>query len=482
MVFSLGLAMPTVSGWCIVSLLEGTHPVLRTSERVLIGGALGLVFTMLLTFAASAFFGLPLDRAGFIFVQAITLMLSGGLVYFRRRARTGHAHLSAPAMNLSIPMLLLVLILGLWTAAKIGSGAFDLLTTPTYWSDSLTNWNMRAKVYDAADAFSLSLPMEASAVTPGISAYPPAVPLVKTWFTTLRGHWSEPLANGMHIVWYLALLALIFLSIRRHASFLVALLGAYLFAALPLPLIHGFAPYADIFMALHLFIPVILVFHASRSVDRTAALPLLRIAAFAVALLPFTKNEGLLLYAPALLLYFASTQWSLTRRGVLTSRDTRNVFLWVVAFLFALALPWVAFKWFHGLAFGNAKPITGFALGWQHGVLESMTLSLFFQGSFLLLFPLLTFLLVTHPRAAFRSEISPLVIFWLLLFVAQAALYLFTGLSVEALKQTGYARGVIHLSPLAVVIIALLIRYRRSSINSGTNDYREEDDVDCGSQ
>ncbi|MBT3293610.1 hypothetical protein HN378_05395, partial [Candidatus Peregrinibacteria bacterium] len=34
---------------------------------------------------------------------------------------------------------------------------------------------------------------------------------------------------------------------------------------------------------------------------------------------------------------------------------------------------------------------------------------------------------------------------------------MFTSLSVEALKQTGYARGIIQLAPIAIVIIILLM-------------------------
>ena len=434
--------------------------MLVRSERWILGGALGLLWTMFLTFVASAILGFPLTLFGFLAVQIVALLIAGGLWFGTTRSRMPHESGTRIRMQTrpSTTLNIVLLILFCWTLIKIGATGFDLLTTPTFFNDSITNWNARAKVFFVEKKFSLRLPSDTPGEPPGgIRSYPPAIPLAKAWFATLAGKWNEGLVNAIHMMWFLALLLLVFLNLRRHVSFVTAALGTYLLSSVPLVLLHGLAAYADIFMALHLFIPAMLLFHALHQDHAEDALSFLRLSAFAIALVPFTKNEGLLLYFPPLILFFLGTHWHLLQRRVLSKRDAVRSLAWILFFSMIVVIPWLAFKWTHGLPFGNAKPLGAFGLAWQPGVLQAVGVSLFFHGSWLLLFPLLLFLLVTQWRAAFTSKIFFLTSFFLMLFFGQLLLYLFTGLGFEALKQTGYGRGLLHLMPLATVLMSLLI-------------------------
>jgi hypothetical protein len=82
----------------------------------------------------------------------------------------------------------------------------------------------------------------------------------------------------------------------------------------------------------------------------------------------------------------------------------------------------------------------------------------FFEGNWNLLFPLLLLLVALARKRLFSSTLAPLSFFVLAAIALQAGLFLFTSLSVEALKQTGLARGFVQLAPLVTMLTVLLLR------------------------
>jgi len=233
-------------------------------------------------------------------------------------------------------------------------------------------------------------------------------------------------------------------------------LGAVLLASLPLELIHGTNPYADVFLSLHLFMAVSLLFQAltSRAHEQTPSC--LRLAAFAIALIPFTKNEGWALYFPVLILLFTGSVTTLWRRGTITGQQAVRTALWTVALVALVTVPWISYKMLNGLAFGNAKGID-WNLQWQPGVTIAIVVNTFFEGNWGLLFPLFFGLLIARWRAAFRTPLLLLSVFVLIPYLLQLFLYHTTGLSTEAILQTGYARGLIHLMPVIVALTIMLL-------------------------
>ena len=80
----LGLALPTLSGWLLLSIAEGKSPVLQQAERVALGFLLGTTLLMFLSFLGNVSLGIPLTRLGFLGVQALTAA-SLALLFFRQR-------------------------------------------------------------------------------------------------------------------------------------------------------------------------------------------------------------------------------------------------------------------------------------------------------------------------------------------------------------------------------------------------------------
>jgi hypothetical protein len=454
----IGILLPLASGMMMLRLFEGSRILLTRIERVSIGWITGITVSMFLLFFANAFLHMPLSKLWMSAVQVVLLII----LFVLMRVRHLSAFPSSQVHSLrsewrKIPMWLRGILIGMgfWSLVKIAAMLFLLLATPTFFDDAIENWNVRGKIFFIDQSISLMLPHETE--PGGVSSYPPTVPLAKTWVSSLAGRWSEPVINGIHILWYFAAIGIVFSILRRAAGLLWALIGSYALMSLPLYLMHGANPYADVFLSCHIAAAVGMLFCAERSTEHEVRMGFLRLCALLTALLPFTKNEGLLIYLPPLILLIAFVLFRFQRAAVLSSKEFLRTALLFAVPLALVAGPWILFKWMNGLPFGNAKAVAGFSIGWQENVLRSVTINTVFEGNWLLLFPLIIVLLAIVRRESVRIG-GVILLFIGIVYFGQMFLYLFTTLSSEALEQTGYARGLVHIMPLIVILTTLLTR------------------------
>ena len=452
----VGILLPTTSGWLVLRLLEGKSPVLFRGERWVMGCVLGLTFTMELTFLMHIAGLISFTRIGFLSVQIILTVLLGILFFWRKPKGTPpSAYISAPLSRIG---KVLALVLGLLVVAKLVSSFVILTSTPIFFDDEFKNWNMRGKLFYVTHELTLDVDLGDERISAeGLGSYPPALPMIKTWLATLEGKWNEPLVNSVQFVWVLGILALLFFALRRLVSLGWSLAGVDILASIPIFIMHSTASYAEIFLAVHIFISVSMLFFGLQCGDSALRSSLLRISALALGLLVFTKNEALLIYVPSVLLILILSLFFLRKHQQISMQEIRSALLAFALSLAILALPWILFKWTHGLTFGNAKAATGFAFGWQPEALKAIWTNTFLEGNWLLLFPLLFALILSRCRRAFRPSLTILIGFFFLVYFGQLFLYLFTSLSTEAVNQTGYARGLLHIVPVGVLIGTALL-------------------------
>lgn len=446
-----GIGFPALVGWLALDLIEGKVPVLLRAEKWVLGGVLGLTVTMFFAFFGNILVGIPLTLPGFLSVVT-SLLVVLGIPWWLKKAPAvapGLPPLEKPSFRITA----LLAVIGGWVALRVISASVITLLVPSYFDDTTDNWNLRGKMFYFAKNFTLELPWGG---TTGISSYPPTVSLSKAWLSTFAGSWHEGLVNSIHVAWFFALLLLMYWSLRRLLPIAWATLGTIILASLPLELIHGTNAYADVFLSVHLFAAIVLMMHAVRESSPDRAATWLRLAGFALALVPFTKNEGWALYFPVLFVLYVLTLLWLWRRNTLTTRNIVANGAMAGAMILAVIVPWISFKVLNGLAFGNAKGID-LNFAWQKGVALSVTVNTFFEGNWSLLFPLFFTLLFARWRTALRTPLVLLTAFFAVPYVGQLVAYLTTGLSTEALLQTGYARGLIHLMPVIVTITTVLL-------------------------
>ncbi len=450
----VGFALPALAGWSLLRVLEGNTPVLGRAERWAAGCALGITLCMWLAFVLHAGFGLPLSRIGFLGTELLELAVSGGLWLWKRPGGVSPALPSRPKPRWE---LLVWILLGL-TALKVAIAAVTFLVlTPTYLDDSLDNWNLRGKVFFEDQALTLVMPGEDPVLSPkGVSSYPPTVPLFKASLAAIAGEWNDPLVNLPHVAWFGLAAFLLYGAVRKRLARHWALLAAYAYLSMPLATMHGTNPYADVFVSLHVFLAASWALDALVEKNPARQPARFAILGLAFAALSFTKNEGIIVYLPPLVLILLVAFALRLKAGSATVKGAFFLLLRAATPLLLVALPWLAFKWMNGLTFGNAKPFTSFVIYWRERVLMSVGVNTFLEGNWLLLFPLLFGLLAWRWRAAWRTYL-PLTAFVAIVYLGQMALFLFTDLAAEALMQTGYARGLIQLLPCIVLLTGLLL-------------------------
>lgn len=462
--FAVGLVLPASCGWLALRLAEGDAPVLGRAERWAAGLIAGGTILMAIVFTLHAALGMPLSRAGFLGTEFAMLGLLGGLYAWKRPAGTAPALPASPRPRWE-PLVWVLLALAV---AKVALAAVTfLLLTPTYLDDTLDNWNLRGKVFYEDQSLTLALPGEDPVASPkGVSSYPPAVPLLKASLAAIAGEWSDPLANAPHGVWFAATAVLLYASVRRMLARHWALLAVYGYLSLPLATMHGTNPYADVFVSAHVFIAASWLLHALRERDAFRGRSWFLLVGLALGALSFTKNEGIIVYTPPLLLILAAGLGLRWRSGRMDARAAFGTVLRVGIPLLVVALPWLVFKWGNGLTFGNAKPFTEFTIRWRENVLMSVGVNTFLEGNWLLLFPLFFGLLGWRWRAALTAYL-PLTAFVCIVYLGQMTLFLFTDLAVEALMQTGYARGLIQLMPCIILLTTALLADAAGGRESG---------------
>jgi hypothetical protein len=340
-------------------------------------------------------------------------------------------------------------VLGLWVVVKITAGTFLLTALPPFHDDVINNWNFRGKVLYYAQELTLTLNRGYGVVEDKmVSSYPPSIPLLKADYAAVAGQWSEPLVNAMHMLWYVYALVLLYCALRWHTTRGWALLGTYILSSLPLYLVHGAVAYADLWLSIHVLLALSFLLRALKEEHAKRRTALFTLFSFTTALTVFTKNEGLALYLPALTLLFLAAMYK--------ERARMRPILTYVILTGSVTLPWLVYKWVHALSFGNAKPVSLLDSSWHEGVLSAIWLNTFFEGNWLLLFPLFLALLVIGWKKILRTPLALIIGFLSLVYFFQVFLFLFTILAPEALFQTGYGRGVIQLLP-GIVLVAVLL-------------------------
>lgn len=455
--FIIGLALPTIAGYLCLRALEWNTPVLTKIERKVMGFALGVTLCMFAVFTVHTYAGVPLTWWSFTAIEAALIAIFAGVIKLRGSTLLSSAAIAKTGPSPKWAWWIVGLVLAS-AVIKILGGTLVLGTTPTFYDDAMDNWNYRAKIYAHHQEILLAFPP--ATTTDALSSYPPPVPLFKASLTLLNGgEWNEGLVNLPHALWFIATGLVLWFLIRRRTTALWATLGAGIYWSLPLAVMHGMNPYSDLFLSLHYLAAIHLLVLAltAKTTEETASA--LRLAALPIALMPFVKNEGFALYLPSLLLVTGLTALLLMKKRRIQLSELVKPLSWLVGIGLVIGVSWIGYKVMHQLTFGNAKGLSTIFEGWQPGVLQAITINTFLEGNWLLLFPVLILLLIRQARAIIGTpELLVLFAAILIPYGTQLLLFLFTSLSTEALMQTGYARGIMHILPVMVALMTLLVQ------------------------
>ena len=451
----IALAFSCVQGVLLLRILEGKHPVLFRLERVCWGFLLGCALSAYVLFWMF-FVGIPISFAGCLVVQIILLVV---LLMIYSLQRRGGLIESSPRMSSetlrglinSLPKWgkFIVAWIVVWTAVKVVLGGYDLLVTPTYYNDTYVNWNMRTKVFYENQSLMLDREVTDEFYFGGrVPSYPLTVYFTKLWMVFAVGEWSESTVNSIHFLWFLALIGVMYFALRREKNLLMSIIGVFILVSLPLVLIHGVNAYADVLMAAHIFC-VLYAFYRWVIEKGDARRSWLLIFGVMTAAMIFVKNEALVIFFPPLAFIF----FALCERWKM-----RRDFIKWIGIVATVAVPWTLFKFTHGLTFGNASKVSGISLTPHEGVAHAIGGDLMYTGSYLLFFPLFVLLLMMTIKFWRKHAIGLVIAYLLIVFIGEFLMYWLTPLATEAIRHTGFGRGMVHLLPAGVFVSVILLR------------------------
>ena len=465
-----------IEGFLLVRLLEGKNPILSHTERIAYGFLLGGS-----VFSYSAFWlvliGLPLTFAGMLIVHILLLLVLGGFFLWRLHGVTALRSPLLPVSPLAEPksrwLSFLIAWCVVWTLVKVVAGGYDLLSTPSYFNDTYASWNMRAKVFFVEESLLLGRePTDEYFFGGRVPSYPLTVHLSKVWIAKTVGNWNESAVNSIHLFWFLALLGIFFSALKRELNAAWAIAGTAALVSLPLLLVHGVNAYSDVLMGGFVFAALYGFYRWMRTEstksearnpnDDGARHSWLLIFSFMTTSMLFVKNEALLIFLPTIAFLFAFVCWSKgnpkTRIDFSDFGFRISDFVTWLLIVSSVVVPWTLFKWSEGLTFGNATEVSGFSLHIHDGVAFAVEGDLLYTGSYLLFFPLFALLLFMGWRFYMRKSLGVLVTFFLIVFLGEFCIYLLTPLATEAIRHTGFGRGMVHILPVGMFISMLIVQ------------------------
>lgn len=313
--------------------------------------------------------------------------------------------------------------------------------TPVYEFDAWNTWDLRGKVIYTEARIPLDR-TEPFYLGGGLNSYPLNDALWKVWVASMLGSWQEGLINLYSVVFYALLLGLFYFLLPQAWSANFRLFSTYALASLPFLYFHSWVAYADLELALYLFLAVA----AGWRFLRDSYSSYLFLSAVALGLAIWTKNEGLVILAPALFLltvYFTFRK-SLSKKQLLQ--------YWLLAFV--AASPWLIFRFVNQLDLLNGNS-SSFQIVLNSPFFPDWFSSVFLRSHFNFLWPLL-FLLVVWQWRAIRSTaaLRYLAITAGLLFSFYNGIVLFTD---RAYDLSVLARADLQIVPVAVFLCALLL-------------------------
>ncbi|MBI2459771.1 MAG: glycosyltransferase family 39 protein [Parcubacteria group bacterium] len=324
--------------------------------------------------------------------------------------------------------------------------AFLLLNTlmrPPITYDNLAMWQYKPKVLFYENQINFDEQKYAYLGGGGHINYPWQTPLLSYWLYANLGEFNDLAGNLINLVYYLAILIIIYYFLRNYLSSLISLIFVWLFSTLPLPFYHAYNGYADLILSYYLLLAFTFLFYWLETREKKQLLA--SGVFFGCAL--FVKND-------ALIFAIAGLTVILIKSLIIDKKITTAL---KAGGFYSLAIilplwPWLFFKAKYHLSFSNVGP----GLGYHAGVWTNIYQALFLNNSFnIWWFAVIVSLLANVIKIKKQNSLLLGWLFLIFCFLGLAALYLLTEEYRFAIDNTALSRNLLALIPVSVVLTAV---------------------------
>lgn len=443
------IALPSISGFLLISILSRKLEI-SFLEKCSVGYGLGMGIVAFLGFLlgiagiAFTFISLAVTLSISILFLAILFLLIKKPDQFtcsRRRFTFNFSEL----FTLKTFGVLLILF---WILFKIFFVFFEGMNRPLVSSDALLNLSSGAKFFYFQKGFLLDPSSEHFFAQDYrlFTGHPLLTGFVQIWISNAIGVWSEIYVKAWSPFYFLAILAVLYSSVRQAIDCNVAFLAAFFLSAVPLLSYHGQDGYADLPLAFYALSGTVYLW---RYLERNESHALI-ISGILMGMAAFTKNEGIF--------YCISAGFVLFAYNILQRRSP-----WTGAHLFAIPvflyiLPWYIFKMYYGIGFGHGEETSG--VTWTQS-LHFEVIGLYFNEIFLtanhgLIFSFLIVLGLLRYKDVVRSNIKYIYILIFSVMFMFLFVYITTLDFASVTDRTACNRNTMTFVPIAFFAVALL--------------------------
>ncbi len=355
--------------------------------------------------------------------------------------------------------LALALIILVWILFKFYFVISESMLRPVFSWDTWFNWSAGAKFFFYEKGFLLDPASEFyfASVYRQFLGHPLHTPLLQVWFALCVGGFDEALVTMWSPLYFIALVGVFHLALKKETSPLYGLVCAFFLASAPLITYHAIDAYSDLPLAFYFLASAVSFRRYLKLGDRRY----LMLSGLLIGISVFTKNEGLFFFiatGTALFIYLLKE-----KRPFLG-----DIFAFLVPFLI-FAAPWLIFKTVSGIGFGHSGAGSGlewlsdpkYAEGAGRGLhFEVIWIAikevLISRSSFNLIFPFWIILSIWGRKRILEGGLKYLYIIIFLMIGAFA----FTYLTLEATavtQATGIHRNLLTYTPVIFLSAALLL-------------------------
>jgi len=351
------------------------------------------------------------------------------------RRRFGRLNFGKKLLMAGISVLLL------WKIIFIG---FLIISKPTYFDDSVSNYNYKAKNFYYNRALVLD-PAHPDFLGGHEPRYPDMNPLFKTWVSLCLGEWKEYAVNLNTLLYFLALGLIMYHNLARIISPYMSLIFTYLLLSIPLLTFHAGFAHMDLIVSFYCFAGLVYLFRWIREKDRLSFL----ISALLFCVGISAKDEVIGLFIggalPVLILYQIIQSTKLKKIF-----QTTGIYLSIVIFL---NIPWFVVKKIYNLASGPPDHYRKFEF--HPEAFSILGTYLFDSGNYNILWTTFFCLLIISLPLIIRTELKYITVSLAGILTIILVLFIFTPFFEYLRIGTTINRALLSAVPVAILFLAV---------------------------
>ncbi|MDP2736992.1 MAG: glycosyltransferase family 39 protein, partial [bacterium] len=358
-------------------------------EKTILSFPLGAaVITQIMLLNALLRINFNIAIINFVFGILLFLML---IYVYKKRRKLNIKTQNCTKKNLVSRLIFLIIIFQIFFVAS------EAIIRPVFSFDALDNWAIKAKsfFYEKSVNLDKTNPYFMGG-TNSKSNYPLHIPFLAAWSYFNENEIKDNLINLTPAIYYIALLGLIYINLKKYISQKKALIFTLFLSTAPLLAYHGFNYYADLPLSFYLTAAIIYLYNYLRGDCKSDLL----LGMLMCGLMVFVKNNGIF-YAFIILTIFLFELWRLKK-----IIDKKNFVISILGFL-ACALPWIIYVFINQLGFTTISEAQLKPNNFHPEIIKLFFMNLWFAYDFFIWFailPIFIFLFIKTTNKILTSE------------------------------------------------------------------------------